>query len=192
MTGVLAPPETSAPATPLQGGCDNGSGGTQPFQQCVLLAANCTGAAAPPVATTSPSVQVMSGESCACLLLCVYICLFAMELATQICWAGRRVQQMRLRGARARPLYPSPLLPASGHALPYAGFPVLRPLHYMATLVSEVPGRAIEGADFECQGTLEPGRCVYANLDEAVYQCFGNPKCESVVVFTNGERGRRA
>ena len=83
-------------------------------------------------------------------------------------------------------------MPASAAPLPSvaAGFPVRAPRDVDVPGFTTVLGRGILsgalGADFECEGSLLPGKCALARPIDAARLCAGLPDCLSVVVCLNG------
>ncbi|PRW33664.1 serine threonine- kinase receptor R831 [Chlorella sorokiniana] len=52
-----------------------------------------------------------------------------------------------------------------------------------------LPAQGLDGADFECAGTMQPGACVFQSAFDAVAICAWLSECRAVTVFANGTDG---
>ena len=68
-----------------------------------------------------------------------------------------------------------------------AGFPLRPWFDARGVALTQLPGQGMSGGDFPCAGSLAPGACQLAHVDEGIALCtILLPTCKSVVLFRNG------
>ena len=155
----------------LQEGCEGAS-------SCQLLSSNCS--LTPQLAGTGgPGYSAGAGGWPAPRVLQLYLTPVACPPSTLRCQrAGRAFCHQLCMRSPSRPT------PTCRHP---AGFPIRVP-------PLELPGystrtaQGMQGVDFECGVSIQPGACVVPSAMDGAMICSFIPECRSVVVFTNGAR----